>query len=261
MPMMTRAITMIVAITGRIRIRLRACSGTCARTARAQAPTTSWRQFVIAAWTRAVRAQVPLQALNLILILPVIATIIVIARVLVGIESFGTFAPVIVSLAFITTGLQWGVIIFVVIVTCGALVRVLLQRLRLQLVSRLAILIATVAGLMAGLTIIGASLGIGPLINISIFPMVIMSSVIENFTASQFEFGTREAVRLTVNTLLLACLCYLAISRAGLQSVVLSFPEIIAGAILLNVVLGKFRGLRLLEYVRFAALGRPRSQA
>lgn len=217
---------------------------------------TRWRQLVIGAWTRAVRAQVPLQALNLILILPVIATIIVVARVLIGVESFGTFAPVIVSLAFVTTGLQWGVIIFTVIVTFGALVRTSLQRLRLQLVSRLAILIATVAGAMAGLTVLGASLGIGPLINISIFPMVIMSSVIENFAASQFELGTREAVRLTVNTLFLACLCYLAIARAGLQSVVLAFPEIIAGAILLNILLGKFRGLRLLEYLRFGVLGR-----
>jgi hypothetical protein len=217
-----------------------------------------WRRLVVGAWTRAVQAQVPLQALNLILILPVIATIIVVARVLIGIDSFGTFAPVIVSLAFITTGLQWGVIIFGVIVTVGAAVRILLQRLRLLLVSRLAILIATVAGLMAGLTILGASLGVGPLINISIFPMVIMSSVIENFASSQFEFGTREAVRLTLNTLLLACLCYFVIARAGLQSVVLAYPEIIAGAIVLNVLLGKFRGLRLLEYVRFAALGRQR---
>ena len=217
-----------------------------------------WRQWVIAAWDRAVRAQVPLQALNLILILPVIATIIVIARVVIGIDSFGTFAPVIVSLAFITTGLQWGITIFGVIVTIGATLRVVLQRLRLQLVSRMAILIATVAGLMAGLTILGASIGVGPLINISIFPMVIMSSIIENFAASQFEFGTREAVRLTLNTLVLACLCYFVITRAGLQAVVLAYPEVIVGAIVVNVLLGKFRGLRALEYVRFSALGRAR---
>jgi len=52
---------------------------------------------------RAVRAQVPLSALTLILILPVIASLVVIARVVVGLETFGTFGPVIVSLAFITT--------------------------------------------------------------------------------------------------------------------------------------------------------------
>jgi transglutaminase-like putative cysteine protease len=215
-----------------------------------------WRYRVVAGWARAVRAQVPLQALNLILILPVIAAIIVIVRTVIGVETFGTFSPVIVSLAFLTTGLQWGAAIFAGIVGIGAVVRALLQRVRLQLVARLAILIAVVAGIMAGLTVLGASFGIGALINISIFPMVIMAGVIENFTTSQAEFGTREAIRLTINTLAVAMLCYLAIEMSGLQSVLLCFPELLLGAIAIDVGLGKWRGLRLLEYVRFLDLTR-----
>jgi hypothetical protein len=213
-----------------------------------------WRRWVVAAWARAVRAQVPLQALNLILVLPVIAAIIVIVRTVVGIETFGTFSPVIVALAFLTTGLRWGAAIFAVIVGAGAFVRAALQHVRLQLVSRLAILIAVVAGIMAGLTVLGASFGIGALMNVSIFPMVIMSNVIENFTTSQAEFGTREAVRLTINTLGLAAICYLAIETTGLQSVLLAFPELLIGAIVVDVGLGKWRGLRLLEYLRFLDL-------
>jgi hypothetical protein len=211
---------------------------------------------VVAAWARAVRAQVPLQALNLILVLPVIAAIIVVVRTLIGVETFGMFSPVIVSLAFLTTGLRWGAAIFAVIVGVGACVRALLQHVRLQLVARLAILIAVVAGIMAGLTVIGASFGIGALMNVSIFPMVIMSNVIENFTTSQAEFGTREAVRLTINTLGLAALCYLAIEPTGLQSLLLAFPELLVSAIVVDIVLGKWRGLRLLEYLRFFDLTR-----
>ena len=213
-----------------------------------------WRHWIVAAWARAVQAQVPLQALNLILVLPLIAAIIVVARTVVGVETFGTFSPVIVALAFLTTGLQWGTAIFAVIVGIGAFVRAALQRVRLQLVARLGILIAVVAGIMAGLTVLGASFGIGALMNVSIFPMVIMSSVIENFTTSQAEFGTREAVRLTINTLALAALCYLAIESTGLQSLLLAFPELLVGAILIDIVLGKWRGLRLLEYLRFLDL-------
>ncbi len=215
-----------------------------------------WRRLVVAAWSRAVRAQVPLQALNLILILPIIAAIIVITRTLVGLETFGTFSPVIVSLAFLTTGLRWGAAIFAVIVGLGAVMRALLQHIRLQLVSRLAILIAMVAGIMAGLTVLGASFGIGALMNVSIFPMVIMSSVIENFSSSQAEFGTREAVRLTLNTLALAVVCYLAVETTGLQTVVLVFPEVLLVAIAIDIGLGKWRGLRLLEYFRFKDLTR-----
>jgi len=213
-----------------------------------------WRKMVVGAWGRAVRAQVPLQALNLILVLPVIAAIIVIVRTLIGLETFGTFSPVIVALAFLTTGLQWGLAIFAVIVSIGAAVRMLLQHARLHLVARLGILIAVVAAIMAGLTVVGASFGIGPLMNVSIFPMVIMSNVIENFTSSRAQFGTREAVRLTVNTMLLAALCYVAIETTGLQSLLLSFPELLVAAILIDVGLGKWRGLRLIEYKRFLGL-------
>ncbi len=211
----------------------------------------AYRKRVIGAWARAVTAQVPLQALTFILVLPVIAALVVVIRVLVGVETFGIFAPVIVSLAFLTTGLKWGLVIFVAIVGTGILVRAALQRVRLQLVSRLAILITVVAGIMAGLAILGASFGIGALLNVSIFPMVIMSNMIENFASSRAQFGTREAVRLTANTLLLASLCYLTVEWGGLQSLLLSFPELLLGAIVIDVALGKWRGLRALEYKRF----------
>jgi hypothetical protein len=217
---------------------------------------SAWRRLVVGAWARGVRAQVPLPAFSLILVLPVIAAIIVVARTIVGVETFGTFSPVIVSLAFVTTGLRWGAAIFAVIVGVGALVRALLQHVRLQLVARLAILIAVVAAVMAGLTVIGASFGVGALMNVSIFPMVIMSNVIENFSTSQAEFGTREAVRLTINTLGLAALCYLAVDLTGMQSLLLAFPELLIVAIAVDIGLGKWRGLRLLEYWRFFDLTR-----
>src|SRR5207249_6073537 len=105
----------------------------------------SWRRPLMLAWARAVRAQVPLGALTLILILPIIASLVVVARVVIGLETFGMFGPVIVSLAFITTGLWWGTLIFVAIVGPGVALRLALQRLRLQAVARLAILIALVA--------------------------------------------------------------------------------------------------------------------
>jgi transglutaminase-like putative cysteine protease len=210
-----------------------------------------WRRPIMRAWARVVRAQVPLGALTLILVLPIIATMVVVARIVVGLEAFGMFGPVIVSLAFITTGLWWGTFIFIVIVGLGVGLRAGLQRLRLQAAARLAILIALVSAVMGGLTLVGATLGVGPLLNVSIFPMVIMSNVIENFAATQVELGTGQAVRMTLSTLLLSVTCYLVVDRAGLQSLVLAYPEILLATVVVDVLLGKWRGLRLLEYLRF----------
>ncbi len=219
-----------------------------------------WRRRLMRAWASAVEAQVPLGALTLILILPIIASLVVVARLVVGVETFGMFGPVIVSLAFVTTGLWWGTLIFLVVVGLGVALRWVLQRIRLQAVARVAILITLVAGVMAVLTLVGARLGIGPLLNISIFPMVIMSHVIEHFAATQVELGTAHALRMTGTTLVLSILCYLVVEHGGLRSLLLAYPELLLGAVACDVVLGKWRGLRLLEYRRFRAVTVPPEQ-
>lgn len=217
-----------------------------------------WRRQVITLWTLAVRSQVPLPALNLILVLPLIAFFLVIIRNVIGLETFGTFSPMLLSLAFLTTGLVWGLVVFVIIVGLGTGLRLVLQRLRLHLVSRVAILIAVVAVSMVGLTVLGAALGVGALLHAGIFPMVIMANMIENFTNTQLERGTMEALRLTLSTLLVATCSYVGIEDTGLKSFVLTFPEMLAGIIGLELLLGRWRGLRLLEYVRFYAVTKKR---
>ena len=67
-------------------------------------------------------------------------------------------------------------------------------------------------------------------------------------------YGT--ALRLTRNTLVVCAACYLLIELGGVQSIVLAFPETLLGVIVLEVLIGKWRGLRLLEYVRFGDLAR-----
>jgi hypothetical protein len=215
-----------------------------------------WRRGLVKLWALAVQTQVPLPSLNLILVLPLIAFFLLIIRNVIGLETFGTFSPMLLSLAFLTTGLGWGLVVFLIIVGLGSGLRLALQRLRLHLVSRIAILIAVVAVSMAGLTVLGATLGIGALLHASIFPMVIMANQIESFTNTQLERGTGEALRLTLSTLLVATCSYVGIENTGLKPLVLTFPEILIGVIGIELLLGRWRGLRLVEYVRFSGLWR-----
>lgn len=220
-----------------------------------------WRRQVVRLWTLAVHAQVPLPALSFILVLPLIAFFLVILRNVVGLETFGTFSPMLLALAFLTTGLVWGMVVFAIIVGVGTGLRLALQGLRLHLVSRVAILIAVVAVSMVGLTVLGATLGIGALLHVSIFPMVIMANIIENFTNTQLERGTGEALRLTLHTLLVATVSYAGIESMGLKPLVLAFPELLVVVTGIELLLGRWRGLRLLEYLRLSRLLRqPEAQ-
>lgn len=198
-----------------------------------------------------VRSHVSLPALNLILVLPLVAFFLLILRNVIGLETFGTFAPMLLSLTFLTTGLAWGFVVFLLLVGLGSGLRLALQRLRLHLVSRVAILISVMAVSMVGLTVLGATLGIGALLHVGIFPMVIMANLIENFTNTQLERGTGEALWLTLNTLLVATSSYIGIEYTGLKPLVLTFPELLVGVIVVEVMLGRWRGLRVVEYIRF----------
>ena len=210
-----------------------------------------WRAWVVSVWQHAIQAGVSLLALNAILVLPVIAFFLVILRNLIGLETFGFFAPMLLALAFLTTGLGWGLVIFGAIVGIGGGLRLALQRLRLHLVARVAILIAVVALSMAGLTVVGAQLGIGALLHVGIFPIVIIANMIENFSNTQLERGTREALRLTANTLLVALVSYVCIENTDLRPLLLAFPELLIVIIGLEVLIGCWRGMRLIEYLRF----------
>ena len=88
--------------------------------------------------------------------------------------------------------------------------------------------------------------------------MVIMANMIENFTNTQLERGTGEALRLTLSTLLVATCSYVGIENTGLKPLVLAFPEILIAVIGIELLLGRWRGLRLTEYVRFYGLARQR---
>ena len=85
--------------------------------------------------------------------------------------------------------------------------------------------------------------------------------MIENFSNTQLERGTREALRLSVNTLLVALVSYACIENTDLRPLLLAFPELLVGIIGLELVIGCWRGMRLVEYIRFARVLRQAAAA
>lgn len=216
-----------------------------------------WRQFLVETWILASKADVNLESIYLVLVLPIIALVIVIFRNIIGFETFGTFTPILISLTFLTTGIFWGVMLFSIIVCTGTLFRFAFRKIHIHLVARMAMLIAVVGLTMLGIIIIGVHWNWGALVNISILPMVIMAGIVENFTRTQMEMGTREALRLTLSTLLAAIISYYVVDVAGVQSLVLVFPELTVIAIVIEIILGRWNGIRLTEYIRFYKIVGP----
>lgn len=195
---------------------------------------------------------VPFETVRLILMLPIIATLIAFLRQVIGVKAFGIYTPLIVTFAFLATnGLKYGITIFVVILLIGMLSRLALKSLRLLYLPRVAIMLTIVAISILFMLTIGGGLKRTGLASVSIFPILIMITLVEKFITVQIEKGDRVAMMLAIETLIISILGFYIASWPALTNFVIAYPWTILFAIPLNLVIGKWTGLRVTEYVRF----------
>jgi 7 transmembrane helices usually fused to an inactive transglutaminase len=203
---------------------------------------------------------VPIETITLILMLPIVVTMIALFRQVIGIKAFGIYTPALLIFAFLAIdiesetflgGIKYGIPIFVAVILIGTLVRMILKYFRLLYLPRVAIVISVVALSTLMLLIFGGMMNRTGLANVSIFPILIMIALVEKFVAVQIEKGNKQAVILSLETLIITLFGYLLARWGVLISALQQYPWIVLIAIAFDFALGKWTGLRLLEYLRF----------
>lgn len=197
---------------------------------------------------------VPIETVRLILLFPIIVTLVAFFRQVVGIKAFGIYTPSIVTFAFLAFdpgGIKYGVAIFIAIIVVGMVSRELTRHLRILYLPRVAITLTIVAIAILIILALGASFQRTGLASVSIFPLLIMITLVEKFVATQIEKGNKTAIVLAAETLFLSLVGYFIARSAPLAQSLLLHPWIILLTIPVNILLGKWRGLRLSEYFRF----------
>jgi hypothetical protein len=202
---------------------------------------------------------VPLDTLVLVLILPIIVTVIAFFRQVIGIKAFGIYTPAIITFAFLATSqLRYGITIFLTVIIVGTLTRHILKSIRLLYLPRVAIMITIVGFSILLLLIFGGTNNRTGLASVSIFPILIMITLVEKFVAVQIEKGGRTAVVLALETLFISVVGYYVASWPFLINAVLLHPWVSLLTIPINIFLGKWTGLRISEYFRFRQIMKKR---
>jgi len=197
---------------------------------------------------------VPINSIVLILMLPLIATILSFARQFIGIRAFGLITPTLTTLSFLVLGLRYGLIVFAAVLIAGTVTRVLLRRLRLLYLPRMALVLTSVSLSMLLLLGVGAAINPVHIASFSVFPALILMILAEEFIAVQFKSGARSAFTITAWTVLLSIAGYYIVSWQLLRLFLLAYPEVVLLTIPANILLGRWSGLRLTEYIRFRRL-------
>lgn len=218
--------------------------------------------FLQHAIRQAVAQGVPANTIVLLLLFPLVATIIAAARHFIGLRGFGVFTPAVVSVVFLATGLRLGMTLFFGILGLAMLGRMLLKQVRLQYLPQLAMLVWVMSlGILllfvfsSKLGTIGVLGGLERLHGVGIFPILLLVLLTETFISAQISHGLKSAAKMTIETLVLAIISYFLMSMNFTQVWVLTHPELTMTTLaIVNILLGQFTGLRMLEYWRFREL-------
>lgn len=189
--------------------------------------------------------------ISLVLMLPVIVTVVAFMKQVVGVTTLGVYTPSILALSFIALDLEYGLIILFSILFFGMLTRFFLKKYRLLYIPRMAIVLSVVSLTILLLLYFGAIFNVSQVIGMAVFPMLIMSTLVEKFLTIQSEKGFRPAIFIIFEAVFVAVLAFMIAEWPWLKSTILGHPELILIFFGINVLLGRWTGLRVKEYIRF----------
>ncbi|MEZ6013019.1 MAG: UUP1 family membrane protein [Hyphomonas sp.] len=193
---------------------------------------------------------------QVLITIPAGIVLLVFMRQFIGIETLGTFMPILIGIAFRETALLNGLILFTMLVGLGLAMRFYLEKLRLLLVPRLAVVLIFIVICMAVIAQIfnGANMRMG--LSISLFPMVILTMTIERMSIMWEEYSAEDAIKAGAGSMLVASLSYLVMTNQHIEFLLFNFPELLLVLMAACLLMGKYTGLRLSEIIRFRELAK-----
>jgi len=105
-----------------------------------------------------------------------------------------------------------------------------------------------------GLAAAGALMSNLRLAHLTMLPVVVLTIASYKFSIIIEEEGPLEVLKVTLMSIVAIVLCFLVMNSWELQTFVLTFPESLLFLVCLEVLIGSWTGMRLLEYFRFRRL-------
>jgi len=208
-----------------------------------------------------------LERLYLVLLLiPIVATIIGIARYVIGIRSINFYTPLFATFILFDisntsgmgtnfmTGLKYGLLFFLCVFVTSTIFYKLLKRLRMHYIPKLSLIITATSVSIA--ILIATMLYFEKTLPLEISPFLFIALIVsaEGFMSVYAKKNFRYIAGLAFESLIIAIISYTVISIPLVQQFVLNNPWIIIIITFINLYVGRFLGLRLNEYWRFRSI-------
>ncbi len=202
----------------------------------------------------------PLGILTLVLILPFVGLLISIARQVVGLSVFGVFTPLLFGISMFVIGLAPSFLLLIAAALAAILVNLLSKKIYLLYSPKISLMLIIYCILTIcirrwhnffDLWLIQSEAYAN---SFAIFPFVAILLVAKwVFSDSFLQFKKWWWVTL-IEFFAISLGVLMILNSTYLQNIFLGNPELILLVLVLNILVGRFTGLQMLEYIRFFPL-------
>lgn len=207
------------------------------------------------------RLPLPLQGMFMtILLIPIGAIILALARNIIGIPTFGTFTPILLALFLKETSFGFGMMFFGVVVLIGIGERYVLDKFYLLAVPRLSIIITLIIMFMLGWAFFSVDMTSISQKHLAFFPIVIVTTMIERLSIMLTEEGLFNTLKSLLGTVVIVFFVYSLFFIHSLEMFMFTNPELLLSVIGLLILIGKYKGYRISEFLRFRDLVRQKKK-
>jgi hypothetical protein len=208
--------------------------------------------------------------LILLIGLPFIATLIGFARYYIGIKTFSLYSPIILTVAYyiskvnygmgvegvtdterITAGFIIGLLFTVLILAVTMMTYRLLKKARMQFFPKISLGLSVITIVIIFSIYLFNYYELLRAQDINIISLILIALVSEQFLNTYIKKKFKTSIKLSVETILLSLICYTLLVIPIIRDLLITNPEIILLTLPINYVIGKFKGLRFTEYLRF----------
>lgn len=210
--------------------------------------------FVVYSLSRMVDYGIPVETIVLILMIPVLATLVTITRNLIGLPSLDTLVVISFSIALLASNIVIGALLLAVILIASLIARLAFKNIRIMQQPKITLSMFLVSASVLIALFGFAAWGIIPVSSISVVPVLLLIIMSERIVRLQFDSNPGHAWNTVIVTLILGTIGYYLLLLDPVRLFIINYPIVILTVIPLNIYIGRFFGLRLMERLRFRSL-------
>lgn len=191
------------------------------------------------------------------LYIPLIATVVNLARYVVGMKMFGIYAPMTLAFAYIFTGVRFGILVTIAVILATLVTYSVLRKVRMHYLSRIAINYILITVFIIGIIALNE---ISPVKITSshhdisaITPLgVILITTLSDFFIRQFvKKDLTTTLRSLMETVVIGLVGWWLLTLEPVRTLLLTQIWVYPVLLVVNILAGQYAGLRLKDFSRF----------